>query len=253
MTDETLVTVQRQDSIGIIRLDRPKALNALSEAMNVALADAIRSLDADPAVAVIILQGNGRAFCSGADRAGLARMGEVDTATIAEALRAGEQLARSIVDARSIVICAVHGYCVGGGLSLVLCSDICIAAEGTIFFAPEVGHGLPYLWWSTAQMITSVGIHRTKFLSMTEQRFDAGHAHQIGLVSSIHPVAELEQAALDLARTLCSKPRAALLGQKRLANRVFKAMMAMTGDEITLALDCVGQTRRAAPSSTPGH
>lgn len=253
MTDDLLVTVEKQDGIGIIRLDRPKTLNALSEAMNVALADAIRSLDADPAIAVIILQGNGRAFCSGADRAGLARMGEVDTATIAEALRVGEELARSIVDARSIVICAVHGYCIGGGLSLVLCSDICIAAEGTTFFAPEVGHGLPYLWWSTAQMVASIGIHRAKFLSLTEQRFDASHAHQMGLVSSVHPLAGLEQAALDLARTLCSKPRAALLGQKRLANRVFKAMMAMTGDEIALAIDCVEQTRSAAPTSAPGH
>lgn len=174
-------------------------------------------------------------------------MGQVGIETIGEALRVGEQLALSIVDARSIVISAVHGYCVGGGLSLVLCSDICLAAEGTVFFAPEVGHGLPYLWWSTAQMISSVGLHRAKFLSMTEQRFDAAQAQQMGLVAAVHPAHELEQAALNLAQTLCSKPRAALLGQKRLANRVLKSMMAMTGDEIALALECVGP-RPARPA-----
>lgn len=247
MTDEPLVTHERNGAIGVIRLNRPKTLNALSEEMNAALAAAIRTLDADPQVAVIILQGAGRAFCSGADRAGLARMGQVGIETIGEALRVGEQLALSIVDARSIVISAVHGYCVGGGLSLVLCSDICLAAEGTVFFAPEVGHGLPYLWWSTAQMISSVGLHRAKFLSMTEQRFDAAQAQQMGLVAAVHPAHELEQAALNLAQTLCSKPRAALLGQKRLANRVLKSMMAMTGDEIALALECVGP-RPARPA-----
>lgn len=249
MTAEPMVTVERQDGVGIVRFNRPNALNALSDAMNVALTEAIRSLDADPTIAVIILRGNGRAFCSGADRAGLARMGDVAIETIADALRNGEDLARSVVEARAIVICAVHGYCIGGGLSLVLCADICLAADGTIFFAPEVGHGLPYLWWSTAQMVASIGIHRAKFLSMTEQRFDASQARQMGLVSSIHPVDELERAALELARVLCLKPRAALLAQKRLANRVLKAMMAMTGDEISLALDCVEQTRRPTQAS----
>lgn len=233
------VITETRGATALIRLSRPDSLNALSGQAISALTDAVRRADRSPGIAVVLLVGQGRAFCSGADRDELKTLGEQSDSALADALRVGQDLILSILDARPIVVAAVHGYCVGSGLSIALSADICLAAQGTIFLAPEVSHGLPYLWWSTAQMALAVGIHRTKFLTLAGERFGADHARQIGLVASVHPEASLESEAFALATRLAARPRAALFAQKRLSNRVLRSLMQMTGDEIAFGLECV--------------
>ncbi len=241
-----LVETERRGAVGHLWLNRPEALNALSPDMNRAITAALLELDADPALRIIVIAGRGRVFCAGADRKGLQRLGDATVDEIGQALREGAALARAIIDARCVVVSAVHGHCIGGGLSIALASDICLAAEGTQFFLPEVGLGLPLMWGSSVHLMMTMGVHRTKFLTLTDSRFDAAAAERQGLVASIVVPGELLAHADRLADALAARPAAALLAQKRLCNRVLTAMMTLSGDEVQLGLDCVAALRARA-------
>lgn len=248
-TTPPMVEIQRDGAVGWLWLNRTESLNALSPAMNLEITAALRALDADPALRVIVIAGRGRAFCAGADRKGLERMGQVSTAELEQALREGAAMAEAILDARCVVIAAVHGHCIGGGVSIALAADICLAAEGTRFFLPEVGHGLPLMWGSTVHMLLSLGVHRTRWLTLTEARFDAAYALQAGLVAEVVTADALPGRAQQLAELLAAKPPAALAAQKRFTNRVVKALMAHSGDEVAAGLDCIAAAKVAQVAS----
>lgn len=243
-----LVECQREGAVGWLWMNRPEALNALSPEMNRAITAALLELDADPALRVIVVAGRGRAFCAGADRKGLERMGHAGPVELEQALREGAALAAAILDARCVVISAVQGHCIGGGLSIALASDLCIAAEGTRFFLPEVGHGLPLMWGSTVHLLMTMGVHRTRWLTLTEARFDTAYALQAGLLAEVVAAESLQSRAGQLAASLAAKPAAALQAQKQLTNRVVRALMAMTGDEVQMGLACIDALKAPVPT-----
>lgn len=224
--------------IGHLKLNRPDKMNALSVEFNTLITNGIRELDDNDDIKVIVISGEGRAFCAGADVDGFSSMQSLNKELITESLEIGTNMVKAILDCKKIVIAAVHGYCIGGGLSLALASDLCLSAENTFFFTPEVDRGLPYMLGSTALLFGAVGRQLTNFLTFTCNRIDAQVALKYGLVSQVYPEDQLFDKAMELARILSNKPAHALAAQKRITNRLMSALIALTGNEIEEGLLC---------------
>ncbi|MBY0612991.1 MAG: enoyl-CoA hydratase/isomerase family protein [Beijerinckiaceae bacterium] len=225
----SLIEIERDGAVATLWLNRPDVLNALSAALQDELIATIERLDADEHIAVLVLAGRGRAFSAGSDRTEIGVQGPAPSG-----FERGERLTRTIVTARVIIIVAVHGFCVGGALSILLAADMALAAEGTQFFIPELDLGMPYLWRSTPLLVATAGLHRAKALILTCERFDAAAAERYGIVHRVIAENDLHKEAATLAQLLAAKPRKALEDQKRLANRMALAMMAQSDDEIGL-------------------
>ncbi|MDP6588751.1 MAG: enoyl-CoA hydratase/isomerase family protein [Rhodospirillales bacterium] len=236
-SDNAVVTVERRGAVAIIWLNRPDVLNAISMAVKKALVTAIEELDRDADVRAIVLAGRGRAFSAGADRKLLAQLENAGRAERAESIEHGTRVTHAMLHAETPIIAAVQGYAVGGGVSLALAADIVLAAEGTVFFIPEVELGLPYLWGSTAMLAASLGMHRARDLVFTCDRFSAEDGERWGLVRAVVPGARLMAEAEDIAARLAALPRHAVAAQKRLNNRLALRYMAWLEDEISLAFD----------------
>ena len=235
--EDAIVTVERRAAIAIIWINRPDVLNAISLAVKAALIAAIEAADRDADIGAIVLAGKGRAFSAGADRNLLAELDNAGPAQRREWLELGAQVTQAMLHSETPIIAAVHGYTVGGGVSLALAADIVIATEGTVFFIPEVELGLPYLWGSTPMLAASLGLHRARNLVLSCDRFSAEDAEQWGLVRRIVPAPQLMPEAEKLAKRLAAMPRHAMAAQKRLNNRLTLRYMAWLEDEISLAFD----------------
>ncbi len=235
--ENAVVTSERRGAVAIIWLNRPEVLNAISLGVKAALVAAIEEADQDERVGAIVLAGRGRAFSAGADRKLLAELEIAGPEQRAESLELGARVMRAMLHAETPIIAAVQGYAVGGGVSLALAADIVLAAEGTVFFIPEVELGVPYLWGSTAMLAASLGMHRARNLVLTGDRFSAEDAEQWGLVRTVVPAAQLMQEAEIIAARLAAMPRHGMAAQKRLNNRLALCYMAWLEDEISLTLD----------------
>ncbi len=235
--EDTTVTIERKGEIAILWLDRPDVLNAISHEVKKGIAASVEALDRDDEVRAIILAGRGRAFCAGADRKLLAELEGAGRAARIETLELGAKVTDAMLHSETPIIAAIQGYAVGGGLSLALASDIVLAAEGTVFFIPEVELGLPYMWGSTAMLAATLGMHRARDLVLSCDRFSAEDAERWGLVRAVVPEAELMAEAEKIARRLAAMPRAGMAAQKRLNNRLARRYRDWLEDEITLFLD----------------
>jgi enoyl-CoA hydratase/carnithine racemase len=234
--ENAVVAIERKDGIAILWLDRPEVLNAVSHELKRQLAAAVEALDRDTEVGAIVLAGRGRAFCAGADRNMLAQLEAAERAARRETLELGAKVTDAMLRSETPIIAAVQGYAVGGGVSLALAADIVLAAEGAVFFIPEVELGLPYLWGSTPMLAASLGQHRARNLVLSCDRFSAEEAERWGLVRAVLPEAELMAEAEALARRLAAMPRHALAVQMKLNNRLALRYREWLADEIELFL-----------------
>jgi len=235
-----LVTRSVEDGIAYIRLCRPDNLNALSEDLKTQLIDAFESIDVDQDINIVVVSGEGRAFCVGADKDGFANIANATRKDVTDSLELGDRLIRTMLDCNAIIICAVHGYCIGGGLSIALAADISLCSEDALFFAPEIDLGLPYLWGSTALLASAVGRQQANRLIYTCDQISATEAKHLGIISDVFSPADLANNAKELAVRLCKKPSHALLSQKQLSNRYTQALIAHTGNEVHEGLRCMG-------------
>jgi enoyl-CoA hydratase/carnithine racemase len=212
------VIVEKRGHVSTIWLHRPASLNALSSAHLEEIATAAAELDADPEVRVIVLAGKGRAFTAGVDVKELAAAvaGQPDAAAVDPS--AGHRTLRALHDARAITLAAVHGYVVGGGVSLLLACDLRLAAEGAALMIPEVDMGAPYLWGSTLLLVEAVGLSKAKELMLTGDRVGAEEAQALGLVNRVVPAERLMQKAYALAERIASKPAGAIEAVKRMSH-----------------------------------
>jgi enoyl-CoA hydratase/carnithine racemase len=194
MSDEEPITVEVRDSVLIITLDRPNALNAQNQRMRDRLVEALDRLDDDHALRVGVIRGAGRAFSAGADL----KEGSGSARTVVERGALLRHFAR--LDAtRKPLIAVVHGWTIGGGFELALCCDMRVAAVDARFALPEprtVGAVAGIAVHRLARMIPSGEAMR---LLLTSQPIDATRAHAIGLVQE---VADDADAALDVALQL---------------------------------------------------
>ena len=203
MTLETVLYDVR-DGIAHIRLNRPHRLNAMVPQLMRDLHEALQAAASDPSVRVVILSGEGRAFCAGDDLKESAQ----GHGGVAEIRAFVNEIQQVTVDMKSMpkpIIGAVHGYAVGGGCELALDCDLVVAAEDAKFAFTETGVGLFCTGGVTHFLPRTVGLARAKELIMTGEFFDGREATRLGLVNRAVPGDQVLAEAEGLARTIMAK------------------------------------------------
>ena len=203
-----------------LTLDRPAKLNALDGALVTALLAALDAAEADPEVRVIVLEGAGRAFCSGYDLTEEAEGGLSGPVAWREALAVDVAATLRFLDSPKPVIAKIHGYALAGGLELAMACDLVVAAEGTKLGEPEIRYGsapvtllMPYL----------IGQKRTRELLLTGDLIDAMEAERMGLINRVVPADRLDAEVDALADRLARTPPEVMALTKRMLNRAMDA------------------------------
>ena len=203
------VIVEKDDAIGIVTLNRPQALNALSYGLVKDLSLAMQELDRDREVRVIIVTGGEKVFAAGADIKEMADRGPFDE-RIHERLGYRDQINKITKP----VIAAVSGFALGGGCELAMSCDIIIASETARFGQPEVNLGIIPGSGGTQRLTHLVGKHRAMELVLTGDIINAADAERFGLVNRVVPVELLLEEAKNVAKKIAAKPALAIKGAK---------------------------------------
>ncbi len=203
------VIVERDGLLGVVTLNRPQALNALSYGLVKDLSLAMQDLDQDAAVRVIIVTGGAKVFAAGADIKEMAERGPFDE-------RIQERLAyRDMINKISKpVIAAVNGFALGGGCELAMSCDIIVAAESARFGQPEVNLGIIPGSGGTQRLTHVLGKHRAMELVLTGDMFNAADAERLGLVNRVVPGELCLEEAKSIARKIAAKPQLAIKAAK---------------------------------------
>jgi 2-(1,2-epoxy-1,2-dihydrophenyl)acetyl-CoA isomerase len=208
------IRVEHADGVATITLNRPDSLNALNATMRRELLAAFKSLGRDDAVRAIVLTGEGRGFCSGADLRGGAE--ERDFRRVVT--REYNPLVRAIRDTPKPVVAAVNGVAAGAGVSLALACDLVYAAEEARFIQAFVRIGLVPDTGSTRTLVRALGRHRAAQLIFTGEPLPAAEARAAGLVAAVVPGDQLAATVQEVAAGLAAAPTRALALSKRLIN-----------------------------------
>ena len=213
--------VETRGHVGLIMLNRPKALNALSSPLMAELTNALDTFEADNNVRAMVLTGSEKAFAAGAD------IKEMQDKTWSEAymedfITAGwERLTRC----RKPVIAAVAGFALGGGCEVAMMCDFIIAADNAKFGQPEVNLGIPPGASGTQRLTRFVGKSKSMDMCLTGRFMDAEEAERAGLVSRIVPADELVEEAVKTAEAIASKSLAANMIIKEAVNRAYETTL----------------------------
>ncbi|HEX7588266.1 MAG TPA: enoyl-CoA hydratase-related protein [Anaerolineae bacterium] len=212
------ILVTNEEGIGLIQLNRPKVLNALSGALMIELGDATQAMDRDAAIRCIIIHGSERAFSAGAD------IDQMKSATPVGMLE-NNWINHNFGRLRKVskpIIAAVSGYCLGGGCELAMTCDMIIASESAQFGQPEINIGIIPGAGGTQRLTRAVGKSRAMEWILTGKFFNAREAEARGLVSRVVPVELYLQEAKALAREIASKPPVAVRFAKEAVNKVYE-------------------------------
>ena len=216
-----LVTLERDEDVAVVSLNRPERLNAYGWEMGAALVERMEAVAADPDVRAVVLRGNGRAFCAGLDFTADVRdriVGRSPAERVRnyyQRFRGSHRRMQFIEDVPQPVVVAIHGYCLGAGLEVALLGDIRLAADGTVFGAPEVAIGVAIDGGLDMRLCEEVGPGWAKWITLTARRFDAAKAREIGLVQEVHAPDALDAAARTLAHEIAAHAPLAVQGTKR--------------------------------------
>ncbi len=198
------------DGVGLIRLNNPKALNALTPELMRELTDQLAAWDADDQVRVIVITGNEKAFAAGADIRTMATASAVDML-----LSAYIDLFDRIDRVRKPIIAAVSGWALGGGFELAMACDMIVASETAVFGQPEINLGIIPGAGGTQRLTRTVGKYLAMEMVLNDRRLTAEEAARFGLVNRVVPKEEYLDAALDLARQIARRaPIAVRLGKE---------------------------------------
>ncbi len=213
--------IEIHGKVAVIRLNRPKALNALNDRMMDELGDAMRKFDADSNIGCIVLTGSEKAFAAGADIAAMANYTYQDTYT-------GNYITRNwehILQVRKPVIGAVAGYCLGGGCELAMMCDFLIASDSAKFGQPEIKVGVTPGAGGTQRLPRTIGKSKAMDLLLTARTIDAAEAERTGLVSRVVPLEKLMEEALAAATTIAAMPTSVAMMIKDAVNRAFETTL----------------------------
>jgi enoyl-CoA hydratase len=216
------IVVETRGRVGLVRLNRPKALNALNDALMNELGDALAGLDADEAIGAIVITGNEKAFAAGADIGAMKTWGYMDVYKSEYITRNWERL-KSI---RKPVIAAVAGYALGGGCELAMMCDILIAADTAKFGQPEIKLGVIPGAGGTQRLPRAVGKAKAMDLILTGRMMDAPEAERAGLVSRIVPADKLLDEALGVAAQIGEFSLPSVMMAKEAVSRAYEAPLA---------------------------
>lgn len=193
----SMVVLEKKEMIGIIRINRPEAMNSLNEEVLIELDAAVDAAREDGEIRAIIITGEGRAFVAGADIAG---MYQLDAKQGYEWGRLGQKVFRKIETLEKPVIAAVNGFALGGGCELAMACDIRIAGAKAKFGQPEVGLGITPGYSGTQRLPRLVGKAKAMELILTADIIGAEEAAAIGLVNLVVPQENLMDEALSYAK-----------------------------------------------------
>ena len=205
--------------VGVITLNRPKALNALNAGLMVELGQALKAFDADAAIGCMILTGSEKAFAAGADIGAMATWGFADVYAADYITKDWEHI-RSI---RKPVIAAVSGFALGGGCELAMMCDFIIAADNAKFGQPEIKLGIIPGAGGTQRLPRAVGKAKAMDLALTGRMMNAEEAERAGLVSRVVPLQKLMEEALGAALMICDYSQLATMAAKESVNRAFES------------------------------
>jgi enoyl-CoA hydratase len=220
MAYENILT-ETHGPVGLIRLNRPKALNALCDALVTELGHALDAFEDDDAVGAIVLTGSERAFAAGADIKEMAGLGYMD-AYLGDFVTKKWQ---RVSTCRKPVIAAVAGFALGGGCELAMMCDFILAADTAKFGQPEITIGTIPGSGGTQRLTRLIGKSKAMEMCMTGRLMDAIEAERAGLVSRIVPAAELLDEALKVAARIAGLSRPAVMMAKEAVNRAYEASL----------------------------
>jgi len=216
MEYETII-IEVEDGVGLVRLNRPKVLNALNSTVSAELGDALEQLDADENVGCIVLTGNKKAFAAGADISEMAGESAVDLMQ-SDRFRHWDRIRRI----KKPVIAAVSGYALGGGCELALACDMIVASETAKFGQPEVTLGIIPGAGGTQRLTRAVGKALAMEVILANRWLSAEEAERAGLVNRVVPVESYLEEAMGLARNIASRAPLAVRLAKESINRAFE-------------------------------
>lgn len=219
MTYECIEVRTEGGKVGIVTLNRPKQLNALSNQLMDELGAAVKAFDADEAIGCIIVTGSEKAFAAGADIGAMASYGFAD-------VYKGDYITRNWEAIRSVrkpVIAAVSGFALGGGCELAMMCDFIIAADNAKFGQPEIKLGIIPGAGGTQRLPRAVGKSKAMDMALTARMMDAAEAERAGLVSRVVPLDKLMDETLAAALVICEFSRIAVMAAKESVNRAFES------------------------------
>lgn len=215
------ILTEQQGSALVITLNRPDKLNALNEDMSISLMEALDKAEADREVLAVIIQGNEKSFCAGADLSGMSPLPEhrFDNYRARYNLVKMRKMFRQLHSYTKPVISAVEGFCLGGGLELAMFGDIIVAGEGAQFALPESKHGLIPGAGGTQNLPRRVGPAMAKELMWTGRRISAADAKEIRLVNHVVPKGQALTKAKAIVTEMEGSGPLAIMMIKQAVNR----------------------------------
>ncbi|MFT4277773.1 MAG: enoyl-CoA hydratase [Rhodopseudomonas sp.] len=222
MSTFEFIIVERQNAVGIIKLNRPKMLNALSFGVFREIGAAVEDLEADDAIGCILITGSEKAFAAGADIKEMQPKGFIDMFNEDFTSIGGDRLARC----RKPTVAAVAGYALGGGCELAMMCDIIIAADTAKFGQPEITLGTIPGIGGTQRLTRAIGKYKAMDLCLTGRMMDAQEAERSGLVSRIVPADKLMEEAVGAAEKIATMSRPTAAMAKSAVNRALETTLA---------------------------
>ncbi|MFV3131051.1 enoyl-CoA hydratase [Niveispirillum sp. KHB5.9] len=215
------ILVETKGAVGIIRLNRPKALNALSDGLVTDMEKALNVFEDDTAISVIVVTGSEKAFAAGADIKEMMGFTYMDAYLNDFITKKWGRLATC----RKPTIAAVAGYALGGGCELAMMADFIIAADNAKFGQPEITIGTIPGAGGTQRLTRAIGKAKAMEMCLTGRMMDAAEAERSGLVARIVPLADLMDEVLKTAEKIAGFSRPATMMAKEAVNRSFEATL----------------------------
>jgi len=220
MSDQNII-VETKGRVGVIKLNRPQALNALNRATVTELSQAIDAFEADEAIGCLLITGSEKAFAAGADIKEMADKTFIE-AYLGNFVSDWDRAAR----ARKPIVAAVAGFALGGGCELAMQCDLIIAADNAKFGQPEIKLGVIPGIGGTQRLTRAVGKAKAMDLILTGRMMDAAEAESAGLVARVVPAANLMEEAMKVADTIATMSLPSVLAAKEAVNRAFESSLA---------------------------
>lgn len=218
------IVLERHGAVGVMKLNRPEQLNALTPAMRREMERIVIEVRDDPAIRALLITGEGRAFCSGGD---IATFAQTDVIAMRERMRQQHRVTMGLYALEKPVVAAVNGLAYGVGFNLALLADVILAAEGARFCQSYSKVGMVPDGGGLYLLARVVGTQKAKEMVMLADVIDAAEAKALGIVRSVHPPGELMAEAMQLAQRLAAGPTRAFGLDKALLTRG----LAMTMEE----------------------
>jgi enoyl-CoA hydratase len=215
------ILVETHDKVGLVRLNRPQAMNALNNELLAELMEALSNFDQDPEIGTIVITGSERAFAAGAD---IKEMADATPVEMLQQNRVGQFDRLRLI--KKPVIAAISGWCLGGGCEIAMACDMIIAAESARFGQPEITIGVIPGAGGTQRLTRAVGKAVAMEMILNNRILTAEEAQRFGLVNRVVPVERYLDEALDLAAEIASRAPVAVRLAKEAILQAFETSLA---------------------------